>query len=157
MLEVNLYRNLFKIAATEWKEIQENPFQGVRLPKENASRVAVWRWQYIKRVLRSGQARGGKTLEATLAFHIALRTAFRLQEALAALGGFDKARRVVSIPPSEENLLPQTVPLTRQGWRLMQKMPILKVGSNSALAAKAKQQHMEMASARRTGKLFCAR
>ena len=130
--EVNLYRNLFKIAVAEWKEIQANPFQGVRLPKENASRVAIWRWQDIKRVLRSGQARGGKTLEVTQAFHIALRTAFRLQEALAAPGGFDKARRVVTIPPSKENPLSQTVPLTRQGWRLMQKMPRLKVGSNEA-------------------------
>jgi integrase len=130
--EVNLYRNLFKIAATEWKAIDASPFQGVRLPKENASRVTVWRWPEIKRVIRAGQARGGKTKEVTQAFHIALRTAMRLQEALAAPKGFDKVRRVVTIPPSKENPLPQTVPITRQGWRLMQTMPPLKVEPNEA-------------------------
>lgn len=130
--EVNLYRNLFKIAAAEWKEIEASPFTGVRLPKENASRVTVWRWQDIRRVLRAGQARGGKTLEVTQAFHIALRTAFRLQEAIAAPDGFDKARRVVKIPPSKENPLPQVVPITRQAFRLMQTMPSFKVQANEA-------------------------
>ena len=130
--EVNLYRNLFNIAVDEWKAVEVNPFKGVRLPKENAARVTVWRWQEIKRVLRAGQARGGKTLEVTLAFHIALRTAFRLQEAIAAPDGFDKQRRVVTIPPSKENPLPQVVPITKQGYRLMLTMPQLHVGPNEA-------------------------
>jgi len=130
--EVNLYRNLFNIAADEWKVIPANPFKGVRLPKKNAARETVWRWQQIKRILRAGQARGGKTLEVTQAFHIALRTAMRLQEALAAPDGFDKVRRVVTIPPSKENPLPQRVPITRQGYRTLLTMPKLKVGPNEA-------------------------
>lgn len=130
--EVNLYRNLFNIAVDEWKAVEVNPFKGVRLPKENASRVTVWRWQEIKRVLRAGQHRGGKTFEVTQAFHIALRTAFRLQEAIAAPDGFDKRRRVVTIPPSKENPLPQVVPITKQGYRLMLAMPRLQVSPNEA-------------------------
>jgi len=130
--EVNLYRNLFNIAVDEWKVIPNNPFKGVRLPKENAARVTVWRWQQIKRILRAGQARGGKTLEVTQAFHIALRTAMRLQEALAAPDGFDSVRRVVTIPPSKENPLPQVVPITRQGYRTLLAMPKLRVSPNEA-------------------------
>lgn len=130
--EVNLFRNLFNIAVDEWKVIPINPFKGVRLPKENAARVTVWRWQQIKRILRAGQARGGKTLEVTQAFHIALRTAMRLQEALAAPDGFDSVRRVVAIPPSKENPLPQLVPITRQGYRALLTMPRLKVSPNEA-------------------------
>lgn len=130
--EVNLYRNLFNIAVDEWKAIEVNPFKGVRLPKENASRLTVWRWQEIKKVLRAGQSRGGKTLEVVQAFHIALRTALRLQEALAAPSGFDKRRKVVMIPPSKENPLPQLVPITRNGYQLLLTMPPLKVGPNEA-------------------------
>lgn len=121
--EVNLYRNMFKIAVSEWKWIQSCPFDGVRLPKENAPRKSIWRWQEIRRILRAGQRSGGKTHEVTQAFHIALRTAMRLQEALAAPGGFSDARKVVTIPPSKTNPDPELIPLTRQAQRLMRTMP----------------------------------
>ncbi|MDE2102713.1 MAG: hypothetical protein KGL39_36045 [Patescibacteria group bacterium] len=130
--EVNLYRNLFRIAVREWKWISVSPFEGVRLPKENAPRVAVWRWREIRRVIREGQKRGGKTLEVVQAFHIALRTSLRLQEALAAPGGFDARRKVVTIPPSKTNPMPEDVPLTRQAVRLLQRTPVLEVGANEA-------------------------
>lgn len=131
--EVNLYRNMFKLARKEWKMIQDDPFDGVRLPKENAARVTVWRWQEIRRVLRAGQQRGGKTLEVTLAFHIALRTALRLQEALASPSGFSAARRTVTIPPSKTDPLTSVVPTTRTGHRILSKMPkAFDVGPNEA-------------------------
>lgn len=132
MREVNLFRNLFRIAVREWKWISVSPFEGVRLPKENAPRVAVWRWREIRRVIREGQRRGGKTLEVVRAFHIALRTSLRLQEALAAPGGFDARRKVVTIPPSKTNPMPEDVPLTRQAVRLLQRTPVLEVGANEA-------------------------
>lgn len=130
--EVNLYRNMFKLAVSEWKWIEHSPFDGVRLPKEEPPRHQVWRWQQIRRVLRAAQRTGGKTLEVAQAFHIALRTAMRLQEALAAPTGFDERRRIVTIPPSKTNPRPETVPLTRQGHRLMQKMPKFSVQPNEA-------------------------
>jgi integrase len=120
-----LYRNLFRTAFNEWKVIKSNPFTGVRLPKQPPPRVQVWRWQQIKRVLRAGQRVGGKTLEVTQAFHIALRTAMRLQEAVQAPQCFDRNRRVVDLGRSK-TARPgeiQTVPLTRQGYRLMLSMP----------------------------------
>lgn len=130
--EANLIRNLFRTAAREWKWIAASPFEGVRLPKEAAPRQAVWRWQQIRRVLRAGQRAGGKTLEVTQAFHIALRTAMRLQEAIAAPAHFDDARKVVVIPASKTNPRPEAVPLTRQGQRLLRRMPVLGVGPNEA-------------------------
>jgi len=130
--EVNLYRNMFKLARREWKIIQDDPFDGVRLPKENAARVTIWRWQQIKRILRAGQARGGKTLEITQAFHIGLRTSLRLQEALAAPGGYSAARKTVTIPPSKTEPLPSVVPTTHAGRRVLARMPQFAVGPNEA-------------------------
>lgn len=130
--EVNLYRNMFKLAVSEWKWIEHSPFDGVRLPKEEPPRHQIWRWQQIRRVLRAAQRSGGKTLEVAQALHIALRTAMRLQEALAAPAGFDERRRIVTIPPSKTNPRAETIPLTRQGHRLLRTMPTLAVSANEA-------------------------
>jgi len=130
--EVNLYRNLFKIAKQEWKWISESPFDGVRLPKENPPRQAIWRAPQIWRIYKAGKRSGGKIQEVTQAFHIALRTGMRLQEALAAPGGFDKNRRVVDLPPTKTAPKGETVPLTKEGYRLMMKMPKFEVEANEA-------------------------
>jgi integrase len=130
--EANLLRNLFRTAAREWKWIPASPFEGVRLPKESEPRQALWRWRAIRRVLRAGQRSGGKTLEVTQAFHVALRTAMRLQEAIAAPAGFDDARKVVVIPPSKTNPRSEVVPITRQAQRLLRRTPVLGVGPNEA-------------------------
>ncbi len=121
--ESGLYRNLFKVAQREWKWIVVNPYEGVRLPKSNAPRVQVWRWQQIKMVLRAGQRVGGKTLEVTQAFHIALRTGMRLKEAVMAPECFDRNRRVVDLKSTKTAANGETVPLTRLGYRLMCQMP----------------------------------
>lgn len=94
--EANLLRHLFTLAKDEWRWIQDHPFRGVRLPAENEARGQVWRWRQIKQILRAGQRSGGKIGEVTAAFHIALRTAMRLSEALAAPGVYDARRRVVA-------------------------------------------------------------
>jgi len=121
--EANLLRNLFKLAKNEWKWITHEPFQGVRLPDEADDRETVWRWQQIKRVLRAGQRTGGKTLEVTQAFHIALRTGMRLKEAVMAPAHFDRARRVVDLPSTKTAAKGEIVPLTKQGYRVMCTMP----------------------------------
>ena len=38
-----LYRNLFRTAVNEWKWIKNNPYTGVRLPKQPPPRIQVWR------------------------------------------------------------------------------------------------------------------
>ena len=121
--ESALYRNLFRVAMREWRWITSNPFDGVRLPAANAPRAQVWRWQQIKRVLRAGQRVGGKTLEVTQAFHIALRTGMRLNEAMAAPAGFDRGRRIVTFKSTKTAPQGESVPLTKQAYRLLCKMP----------------------------------
>lgn len=96
--EANLLRNLFTVAADEWRWIDRHPFKGVRLPEHNEARHQLWGWREIRRVLRTGERAGGKTAEMARAFHIALRTAMRLSEVLAAPGGFNERRRVVVLP-----------------------------------------------------------
>ena len=98
--EANLLRNLFNLARKEWKWMDHAPFDGAKMPKENAPRHQVWGWQLIKRVLRA--ERIGKTAEMQAAFHIALRTGMRLAEVLQAPEHFDTVRRVVVIKTKTE-------------------------------------------------------
>lgn len=130
--EVNLYRNLFMLAHKEWKWISVYPFDGVRLPKESEPRSAIWRSHEIWRILKAGKRSGGKTLEVAQAFHISLRTAMRLKEALAAPGCFDPQRRVCDLPPTKTAPRGEKVPLTKEGVRLLLKMPKFEVDANEA-------------------------
>jgi len=118
-----LYRNLFRVAMMEWGVVKSNPYTGIKLPQAEPPRVQTWRWQDIKRILRAGQKTGGKTLEVTQAFHIALRTGMRLKEAVMAPEGFDRQRKVVVLKSTKTAAKGETVPLTPQGYRLMLTMP----------------------------------
>lgn len=123
--EANLLRNLFNIARLEWKWCDHQPFEGVKLPKENAPRHQVWGWKLIKRVLRA--ERTGKTKEMQAAFHIALRTGMRLGEVLAAPQNFDAQRRVVTIKTKTEARA--QIPIGRIAAKLLQR-PAFVVDAN---------------------------
>ena len=112
--EANLLRNLFKVARAEWKWIDHDPFQGVRLPAENAPRHQVWTWQLIKRVLRA--ERTGKTAEVQQAFHIALHTGLRLSEVLS--GKYQPATRVIELERTKTGGR-VLVPVTRRAAKLL--------------------------------------
>lgn len=125
--EANLLRNLFNVARLEWHWMDQQPFQGVKLPKENDPRRAVWSWQEIKRLLRA--ERIGKTAEVQAAFHIALRTGMRLQEVLAAPENFDARRRVVTVKSKTEKRA--EIPIGRLAANLLVR-PAFTVGANEA-------------------------
>lgn len=126
--EANLLRNLFKLAKNEWKWIEHEPFQGVRMPEEAGARQAVWGWREIRRVLRYCEVGGPKQQEIGRAFHIALRTAMRLSEVLnAKLVG-----KVALLPKDKTTKEPVKVPLTRDGVRLLAKCPPFTVKANEA-------------------------
>lgn len=93
--EGNLLRGMFNAAKDEWKWMRHEPFAGARMPAENQPRQTVWGWRQIKRVLRA--PRSGKTAEMQDAFHIALRTAMRLGEVLAAPQRFNAVTSVVTL------------------------------------------------------------
>ena len=113
--ECNLYKNLFTVAVDEWQWLDRNPFKGVRMPEQADSRTQLWRWQQIKRVLRSG--RTGKTSEVIRAFHISLHTGMRLAEILT--GNYDPKRRVYTLPTSKTSTRPVDVPLPRRALKLL--------------------------------------
>ena len=122
--EANLLRNLFTIAVDEWRWIERNPFKGVRLPEHNPARHQVWTWQLIKRVLRA--PRQGKTLQMIHAFHIALHTAMRESEVLAA----QVVGKVAVLPKAKGVKGPVKVPLARRGADLLRKHGPFTVGAN---------------------------
>lgn len=124
--EANLLRNLFKLARVEWKWISHDPFQGVRLPRHNPPREPTWPWRLIKRVLRA--RRTGKTLEVIHAFHVALHTAMRLSEILAAR----VEGKVAVLPKDKTSRVPVKVPLARKGAVLLKRYGPFTVGANEA-------------------------
>lgn len=123
--EANLLRNLFNLARKEWKWMDHAPFDGAKMPKENAPRHQVWGWRLIKRVLRA--ERIGKTAEMQAAFHIALRTGMRLAEVLQAPEHFDAVRRVVVIKTKTEARA--QIPIGRIAAKLLIR-PAFVVGAN---------------------------
>ena len=128
--EKTLLNHIFTVARLEWHYVDYQPFLGVKMPKDNEARVQTWKWQQIKRVLRAPAT--GKTKEVVDAFHIALRTAMRLQEVLAAPALFDKVRQVVDLPPELDKMnRRRVIPIGRIGARLIQRAPFI-VDANEA-------------------------
>lgn len=130
--EANLLRNMLKLAHDEWKWISHEPWKGVRWPDASEDRELVWGWRDIRRILRFCQAGGPKQQEIGRAFHIALRTAMRLNEVLAArLSG-----RIALLPRQKTSrkvvLKPIKVPLTRHGVRLLSASSPFTVDANEA-------------------------
>lgn len=126
--EANILRNMFNVAVDEWRWIDRNPFKGMKMPKENPPRQAMWGWKQIKRLLRANTT--GKTREAVEAFHIALRTGMRLQEVLAAPEHFDAVRKVVTVP-TKTNPRGDEIPIGRIACKLLDRQPFT-VGANEA-------------------------
>lgn len=120
--EANLLRHVFTMAREEWKWMDQDPFKGVRLPKEAEHRHQVWRWQQIRRIVRklgyvSGQKPENKLQEVALAFMISLRTSLRAAEVLrVGPTTFNPVTRVVVV--KAKNMLRSEIPITTQGARL---------------------------------------
>jgi hypothetical protein len=124
--EANLLRRMLRVARLEWRWISHDPFEGVKMPDENAPRHQVWRWQQIKRVLLAN--RTGKTLEVIHAFHIALHTGMRLSEVLVAkVDG-----KIALLPKDKTTDGPVKVPLARKGVELLKRYGPFTVGANEA-------------------------
>lgn len=128
--EVNLFRNMFKIAHKEWRWLDASPFDGVRLPEENPARETLWGWRDIRRVLRA--PRSGKTAQMQAAFRIALHTGLRLQEVLTC--HYDPARKVLVLPISKGERRPVVMPVVSRARKLLEPLPKFTVGANEGSA-----------------------
>ena len=128
--EKTLLNHIFTVARQEWHYVTHQPFDGVKMPPDNEVREQTWKWQQIKRVLRAPAT--GKTREVVDAFHIALRTAMRLQEVLAAPELFDKVRQVVDLPPELDKMnRRRVIPIGRIAAKLLDR-PAFVVDPNEA-------------------------
>lgn len=135
MREVNLLRHVLRVARDEWRWLNHDPFKGVKLPKENEPRTALWGWREIRRVLRAGQRAGGKTGEVVDAFHISLRTAMRLKECLAAPQHYNPKTRTVTLTDTKTGR--RVIPIGRVAGKLLQR-PAFVVQPNEASTLFAK-------------------
>jgi integrase len=133
--ETNLLKHIFHTARDEWRWMEHDPFRGVKLPKENAPRTALWGWREIRRVLRAGQQSGGKTAEVAVAFHISLRTAMRLKECLAAPQHYDAKARTVTLTDTKTGR--RVIPVGRIAGKLLER-PAFVVQPNEASTLFAK-------------------
>jgi integrase len=117
--EANLLRNLFTVAVDEWRWLERNPFKGVKLPKHNPARQAIWTWPLIRRVLRA--PRSGKTAEMQRAFRVSLHTGMRMKEVLT--GKYDPRRRVYVVPNTKTSATPVSIPLTKRACAILTTQP----------------------------------
>lgn len=131
--ESNLFRNLFQIAIDEWQVIDKNPYKGVKMPEHNPARHQLWTWQLIKRVLRA-KGRNAREVETIRAFHIALHTAMRLNEILAATV-VGKVAILERDKASGKASPPVKVPLARKGAALFAKYPPFTIRPDIASAS----------------------
>jgi integrase len=130
--QFSVLRSLFRVAVEEWKVLQANPCKGVRMPEHNPARHQVWTWQLIKRVLRA-ENRNEREAEAIRAFHIALHTAMRLNEILAA-HVVGKVAVLERDKNSGKASPPVKVPLARKGAALFAKYPPFTMEPDNASA-----------------------
>lgn len=128
----SVLRCLFRTAVEEWKVLDINPCNGVRMPEHNPARHQVWTWQLIRRVLRA-ENRNAREIETMRAFHIALHTGMRLSEILRAkvVGKVAILERDKS---SGKASPPVKVPLARKGAALFAKYPPFTMEAGTASA-----------------------
>jgi len=124
---VNWLRNAFRLAREEWKWMERNPFQGLRLPRNPAARkrrVSPHEVRILCRNLdyRAGRAPQTKQQEVALAFMIALRSAMRAGEILSlGKSNLNLTRRIAVVEHKTQHITgrPREVPLTRAAIRLL--------------------------------------
>lgn len=145
--ESKLLHSIFALAKAEWKWIEHDPFDGVKMPKHDPARHQRWHWREIRQVLRylgyvTGKPPETKQQEVALAFLISLRTAMRAGEVLQ-VSPKTLSGRVVTLPTTKTEKRAQ-VPLTRQGARLCRTVTGWTINSSSldALFRKARDNSL---------------
>jgi integrase len=118
--EAGILKSLLRIARDEWRWMEQDPFKGVRMPKDPPPRHQRWGWREIRRVLRflgyqRGRAPSTKYQEVALAFVIALSTALRAGEVLQVAPSRIRNGALALESTKTEGYV--RVPLTRRGAR----------------------------------------
>lgn len=146
--EVDLLRNVFTIARTEWRWTSQRPFEGMRLPKDNPPRTARPSWSNIRRIVRhlgykTGETPSNKSQEIAYAYLLALRTALRPSELLRLTDrDVDMENRVLRVKRKTYHLTRQIreVPFSRAARRLLR--PLMGWGDTLFTVAEASRDTM---------------
>lgn len=125
--DVVLLRNILRLARLEWGMTDKNPFEGVRLPRDNPARTRRASWMEIKRIVRdlgyrTGEAPSTKPQQIACMFLLALRTGLRTTELLRLTDeNTDLVKRVVKIKRKTYHATRaiREVPLTSAAARLL--------------------------------------
>ncbi len=144
--DVNLLRNVWSVAANEWKWCEAGIWRAVRMPGDNPPRRTVWGWRQIRAMLRRlGYRRGRAPLTSTEEighlFLLGLHTAMRQGELCAMTREtVDLTRRVVELGTHKtmEAVGARQVPITPRAARVLRvlvdatgKGPLVKVRAAS--------------------------
>jgi integrase len=151
--DIQLLRNVFTVARTEWKWTDKRPFEGIRLPPANPSRTRRPMWQEVRRIVRhlgyvTGEVPISKSQQIAYCFLLALRTALRTSELLRLTDeNVDTVKRVLTIKRKTFYLTREVrdVPFTPAAARLFRPLkgwggPLftVKAGSIDTLVRKAR-------------------
>lgn len=129
--ELNLYRAIILKAKREWHWLGHNPFEGLRIPRDNPPRdrrIGAWEVRRICRWLgyRTNDVHSVQE-QVALAFLIGLQTAMRSQEILGLQPGVnvDLVARVATVKHKTQyrTRRPREIPLTYAGVRLIRAIP----------------------------------
>ncbi len=174
--DVDLFRNIMRLARLEWKLTDKNPFEGVRLPKDNPPRTRTAMWPEIKRIVRdlgykTGETPSTKQQEIAYMFLLALRTGLRNAELLRLRDdNVDIAKRIAKIKRKTHHITRQVreVPFTSAAARLLKPLkgwggPLFSVapGSRDTLFRESRRRCMveglQFRDSRATAATFLAR
>lgn len=126
--DINILRHLWTVAIREWRWAPSpGPWQGLRMPGNNAPRDRLLRWREIRRIMRrcgyvTGQAPVTGLQGVAWALLVSLRTAMRAGEVMGLTReSVDLARGVVTLEQhkTSEQVGVRRVPLTPHGRRVL--------------------------------------
>lgn len=151
--DINLFRNVWSVAAREWGWCDDGLWKSVRMPGDNPARRSTWRWQDARLILRrlgyrTGQPPMTVTQDVGYLFLLGLHTAMRQGELCSMTReSVDLERRVITLATHKtmESVGARRVPITARAARVLRVLvgdtktgPLVKVttASTSALFRK---------------------
>lgn len=125
--DINLFRNVWTVAANEWHWTGPSPWRALGKPAENPARTRRVSWREVRRIMRWSGYRVGvppstKTGEAAYAFLIAMHTAMRSGELMGLTrDAVNLKARVVTLLEHKtvEAVGARKVPITRNAAKLL--------------------------------------
>ncbi len=155
--DINLLRNVWSVAAREWKWCGESPWREMSKPGDNPARTVTWGWRQIRQIVRRlGYVTGQPPLllqeEVAYLFLLGVHTGMRQSELCGLTKStVDLNKRVVTLKVHKtvESVGERRVPIPRRAMKLIRvlhdnakgdRLVRVKASSVDALFRKCKAQ-----------------